>query len=222
MKLIHSAKKFTIRLAAAGVMSAVLVALPAAESVASPHKELSDVHHKVAFGVLNAKGGTAALTVDPAVATGAAALGIGLAPIANATAVGNVWSFPVLSGRIMWMTRPAAGGTSVTRLVGGALRLDGGITATKGVTTVTITRLVADLNEGRNGKVEANISGIQHHRVNALVITSPTVNAVTRTATADLNLSELSAKLLNKALSTTSFKRGMKIGTVVVTVPAPV
>lgn len=220
MRIIKAASNFAVRVTAAGVMSVVLAVVPAAGAVAHPHKA-PVAHPKVSFGILNAKGGTAAFTVDPAVSAGISALGITLVPTAPATAVGDVWSFPVQQGRILWMTRTPVTGPAVTRLMGGRLVLNGGLTATKGTVTVTFRNLVADLNEGRNGKVEVRVNGRRHH-VNAFIVTAPSVNVAGRTASATLNLSTMAANLLNKALHTTSFKAGLKVGTVAVTVPAPV
>ncbi len=220
MRLIQTATNLTARVAAAGTMGLILVAVPAAKAVAHPNPTKQ---HRVTVtvGNLKAAGGTVALTVDPAVSAGATSLGITLAPVSPTAVNGAVWSFPITAGRIAWLTRTPAVGTPVTRVVGGGITLGGGFTATKGTTTVTVSDIVVHLEPGNYGKVFARING-SGRRLPALAITDLSVNLSARSATASLGITQATASLLNRALTTTSFKAGQKLGTVAVTVPAPV
>lgn len=220
MKLIRTTSQLTTRIAAAGAMGLILAALPAAEAVAHSHPQ----HRRgvtITVGNLKAAGGTAAITVDPAVTAGAAALGITLAPTAPASAAGAVWSFPITAGRIAWLTRTPVTGPPVTKVVGGGISLSGGFTATKASTVVTVSDIVVHLEPGNYGKVFARVNG-SDRRIPALEITDLSVNVSARSATASLGITRATAVLLNRALTTTSFKAGQKLGTVAVTVPAPV
>ena len=219
MRIAKTASNFAARAAAAGVLSIALVAMPAASAVASPSAHAAKV--KTTFGIVNAKGGTAALTIDPAVVSGAASYGVTIAPTAPATAVGNVWSFPVQRGRILWVTRTKKDNTSVTRLVQGHVELNGGFTAVKDGKTATITNLKVDVAQGQNGKVQARVNGSRP--IEMFVLSAPVVDSTTHSVTATVGITARSAGLLNKALKTTTFKARQTLGTVVVTpAPAPV
>ena len=220
MNLIKTTTSFTARMAAAGAMGLILAAVPAAEAVAHPHPVK---HHGavVTVGNLKAVGGTAVVTLDPTVTTGAAALGITFAPTAPATGAGSVWTLPITGGRLAWLTRTPVVGPPVTKVLGGELKFGGGFTATKAATVVTITDIVASLDPGNHGRVFARVNG-EKRRIPALQITDVSLNVSARSATATLGITRATAVLLNKALSTTSFAAGQKVGTVAVTVPAPV
>ena len=220
MNLIKSTVNFTARVAAAGSMGLVLIAFPAAKAVAHP-SPVKRSAVKITVGKINPVGGTVALTVDPAVAAGAAALGITLAPTSPATASGDVWSFPITAGRIAWLTRTPAVGTPITRVLGGGITLGGGFTATKGTSTVTVSDIAVHLDPGNYGKAFARVNG-SIRRIPALQVNGLSLNVSSRSATATLAITRATASLLNKALTTTSFKAGQKVGTVAVTVPAPV
>jgi hypothetical protein len=220
MKLIRTTTQLTTRVAAAGAMGLILVALPAAKAVAHPHPAKSK-GVTVTVGNLKAAGGTAALTLDPAVVSGATALGVTIAPVAPATGAAASWALPITAGRFAWLTRTPAVGTPVTKVLGGSLRLGGGFSATRAGVSASVSDLVVDLEPGNHGRVFARVNA-SRHRIAALQVTDLVLNPSTRSATATLNITRATAAMLNKALSMTSFKAGQKLGTVAVTVPAPV
>jgi len=220
MKLIRTTTHFTTRVAAAGAMGLILAALPAAEAVAHPHPTKRN-GVTVTVGNLKAAGGTAAVTLDPAVVSGAAGLGVAIAPLAPTTGSAASWSFPITAGRFAWLTRTPAVGTPVTKVLGGGLRLGGGFTATRSGVVVTVNDLVVDLEPGNQGRVFARVNA-SRYRIPVLQVNDLVVTPATRSATATLGITRATASMLNKALSTTSFKAGQKLGTVAVTVPAPV
>lgn len=202
-------------------MSAVLVALPAAKAIAhSP----STPRHAVSSGVLNLKGGTSSVKLDPAAVSALATLGVSLSASAGdgsaAVPVTDTWNAAVAQGAVAYTARTVNGATTY-RIRAGALSLGkAGLIATKAAKSVTFSSVAAQFVSGMGGKVSVKTDG--KHRIDVLRVTSPAVDAKARTVTASLVLTERAARALNKAFSVTTFKTGQKFGTVTVTAPPAV
>ena len=220
---LHRTTNIGLRVAAAGVMSAVLIALPAASAVASPHSP-SKAHHAIPGGVLNLKGGTSSIKLDPAAVSALATLGVSLSASAGdgsaPVAVTDTWNASIARGAIAYKAKTANGATTY-RIRAGALSLGkASLIATKGAKSVTLGSITSRFVSGKGGEVSVKADG--KHGMDVLRVTDPAVDAKARTATASLVLTARAAKVLNKTFSTTAFQAGQKFGTVTVTAPAAV
>ena len=218
---LHRTANLGLRVAAAGVMSAVLIALPAAKAVAhSP----STPRPAVKAGVLNLKGGTSSVKLDPAAVSALATLGVSLSASAGdgraAVPVTDTWNASIAQGAVAYTAKTVNGATTYRIRVGVLSLGKASLIATKASTSVAFGSVTSQLVSGRGGKVSAKTGG--KHRIDVLRVTNAAVDAKARTATASLVLTDRAARALNKAFSVTTFKAGQKFGTVTVTAPPAV
>jgi hypothetical protein len=214
---------FGRRVAAAGVMSAALIAVPSATAVAAPAVH-SGSHQAVTTGVLSLKGGTASVKIDSAAVAAMSALGITVSASAGdgsaAVPVTDTWNASIAQGAIAYTAKTVNGATTY-RIRAGALSLGkASLTASKGSKSMTFGSVGAQFVSGLGGNVSVKADG--KHRIDVLRIANPAVDAKARTATGSLVITPRAAKELNKIFSTTSFKAGQKFGTVTVTAPPAV
>ena len=145
--------------------------------------------------------GTTTLALNEAAAKALADNGITATPVAPATAGANGFTFPV--DRVKLKRRSVKASH------------DGGLTLTKGATTVTLTDFVLKAHR-RHAKLSARAGGerVGLFRLRELKATK---GENTLTVTAKAFLTKAAADGLNQAFGTTAFQKGAEVGTVTTT-----
>lgn len=145
-------------------------------------------------------GGTTELALDPGAAAALTSLGVKAAPAAPATATsGGALAFPITEGRVKAAT------------LAGFVSHSGGITLSKGATSVTLGEFIIDTTKS---SLSAAI-GSARADVLALDLTKPALTIGSRSVivgNVTAKLTQGAADALNAAFGTTAFTAGLTLG----------
>jgi len=151
-------------------------------------------------------GGATSLALDPGTAQALTSLGIAAAPAAPATAnPDGSLAFPITSGKVDAKT------------LAGSIAHSGGLTLTKGSTSVTVSDFVIETAPAP--KLTA-LLGTTRFDLASLDLSAIKATVSGRTVTAGpvtVKLTKAAADGLNQAFGTTAFAEGLSIGTATVT-----
>lgn len=149
-------------------------------------------------------GGTTDLALDPGAAAALTSLGISAAPAAPATAKADgSLAFPITGGRARLAT------------LAGTITHSGGITLTRGATSVTLSDFTIDTARS----VLSAALGSARADILALDLSAPAVTIGRRAVTVGnvtAKLTQGAADALNQAFGTTAFTAGLTLGTATV------
>ena len=188
-----------------------LAALPAAANKpASPGKSESAPHgkakgHGVGHGITKIKSGATTLELDATTNAALTGAGFGVTPAVPATATGTTFSFPITKGRVHFAK-------GKKKKLTGYVNHSGGITFTKGATSVTASDPRILLSSGKKVRLFATIGS---ERVRLLDLKD--VAVADGKITANALLAKAAADKLNAAFAVTLFTPGLAMGKVTVT-----
>jgi hypothetical protein len=214
----HSIRRSKTAVRTAAVLAAAALATTAALAQTASAHDHGGVRlnaHGFTIGVNKATGGSTNVTLDSGFASALAGLGVSAAPVSPASSPSaGVLSFPITGGAVVYVQRKHHG-SPVEKAVAGWLRHSGGLTLTKGSTSVALTDLRINLSGGREGAIAGRVNGAGHE-MRLFRMVDPKLNATDKSISASLVLSRPAADALNAAFGTTALTPHTVVGTVVI------
>jgi hypothetical protein len=203
-------------LAALALVAASAIAAPKSPNPGKGHPGTGKGHPGIHLGVSKPKGGTTVLTADSGLLTALTNAGVTVAQSANATVSGDVFTFPITGGSIVYKkgNKGKVIGAKKKLLSGYILDAGSGVTFTKGTVSATVSDFRVNLSAGKAGRIDAKVSS---GKLKLATLSNVAVNATSKSITATATLTPNAVTDLNGAFGTTLPPSGTLLGTVVIT-----